>query len=244
MQRVRKLAINLQILFIGNYMLKRFIVIFIFTGLIATLSACSSDPYENAGKCSRPGEVKAIDERLAICIGENNKYKYYFQGKYFEDALLASKIIFQLYGWDTENPYPEQYSNFGLNGDDVVNLMSSDLGDITMSDLANFAGDDPRWDDLLESRAKFEAAEEENTYLRTERYRLIGDYQVGKATRIEAFEAQSKHQKYFEGPYSDAVDDYQSKLEVVRALITSKYALNDEDELMVFLTLYALPNRL
>jgi len=213
--------------------------------LMSFLASCSSDPFENGGKCSNPGEVVSIGGRLAICLGENTNYKYYFSGKYFDDVLLASKIIFPTYGFDTEKPFDAKYDKFELGTEELIEVMGrDDITDIKIGDLANFAQGDSRWDSLLEARAKFESAEKENDYLRNERFRLLFDFKAGKASREESYSAQVKHLEYFDGAYKEISEEYDSKLEVVRASIFSKYSLADEEGLIVFLFLYTLPEQL
>jgi hypothetical protein len=200
--------------------------------LVGTLiSGCSSDPYENAGKCETPGDSKSIDERVAICTGIEGKSKWYFEGKYFDDSFLLAKI---------------DYLSFKLTNELTSKLEEEDLLDsffgiyktykLTADDLVSYANGDGRWDDLIELKVKLERETETEEYLSSEATRLFLDWKYkGKGTSSEVFsarEASNRQQNLTSGLYQS----FKDKLGPLRGVISTTYSLNDRDLSQIFLS--------
>jgi hypothetical protein len=200
--------------------------------LVPVTTSCSSDPYPNAGKCETPGESKSVDERVAVCTGIEGKSKWYFEGKYFEDALLLSKL---------------EYMTFGVDGKFFDQLEAEDLSDsffqidgkaeLSVNDLANYATGDARWDALIEAQAKYEKAEELADYYFTERLRLIKDRALGKANEAE-FLAATRDDSMQREIAAELRESRNAKAEVLRATLMSQYKITDKDGMLIFLSRY------
>jgi|GEM_PF-4017613 len=214
-------------------MSKIYLLFFLMASLL--LSGCSSDPYANAGKCESPGESKVIDERVAICTGIDGKSKWYFEGKYFSDTLLLAKTKYRSFVLDDALKKKLEAAN--LTVEDFIKAYEQSK--ITMEDLAKFSGNDSRWDSLLEAKSNLDNSELEQNYLFKERYILLDSYRNGKATQSEAYKAQQEQIEHLEGPHALALSNYEAKVNVMSASLTSIYSINDKDLLLIFLTNYA-----
>jgi hypothetical protein len=199
---------------------------------LCLLAGCSSDPFDNAGKCETPGESKSIDERVAVCTGNEGKLKWYFEGKYFEDVLLLAKL---------------EYLTFSVGDTFFKKLDAEDLSksffkinstsELQVIDLANYASGDSRWDALIEAQAKYEKEKELEDYYFQERIRLIVEKSKGKATESEFLAAAraSSLQQDVTYKFKESRD---VKAQVLKATLISKYNITDKDALLIFLSRY------
>ena len=194
------------------------------------LSGCSSDPFANAGECDLPGESKVLEGQLVFCTGKDSKIKWYSEGKYFDDALLLSKI---------------EYSDFAVDDNFFNKLKQEKLTDaffkisgkaeLTVADLANYAIGDARWDALIEAQAKYEKAEEIEKYLFQEELRLLGDRFKGKASRSEWAKSRDEWIQQRDLAW-ELKEDRDVKAEVLKAALISQYRLKDSDAMLIFLS--------
>jgi hypothetical protein len=197
---------------------------------VSLLTSCSSDPYANAGECETPGKSKVVDSKLVVCTGKDSRTKWYSEGKYFEDALLLSKI---------------EYSTFSVGDDFFKKLKEEGLADaffkigekaeLSVIDLANYASGDARWDALIEAQAKYEKAKELEDFLFKEELRLLGDRFKGKASISDWAKARDEWIRQRDLVY-DLSEERNIKSEVLKATLTSQYKLKDSDEMLILLS--------
>jgi hypothetical protein len=201
--------------------------------LVSILTSCSSDPYENAGKCETPGDSKSIDERVAICTGIEGKSKWYFEGKYFDETLLLAKAKY----WTTQLN-EELDSKLAEKDPEIISniIKLYDFAKISLENLSVFANNNSRWDGLLESKSQLDAAEEQSSYLFRERVIKADEFSKGKISQAEAYAAQVEHNEYMNGTLASAKKDYEAKLGVMASSLSSIYSIND-DELLTGLLL-------
>ena len=196
------------------------------------LCSCSSDPYANAGKCESPGESKVVDERVAVCTGVEGKRKWYFEGKYFDDALLLAKL---------------EYTTFSIGNTFFDKLDAEDLSgaffkidgkaELSVSDLAKYSAGDSRWDALIEAQAKYEKAQELEDYFFNERLRLIGEKAKGKASEAEFLAAARADSLQRDVTYG-LKETRDVKAEVLKATLTSQYSITDKEAMLILLARY------
>lgn len=198
--------------------------------LVPLTTSCSSDPYANAGECETPGESKVIEGQLAVCTGKDAKTKWYSEGKYFEDALLLSKL---------------EYSTFSVGDDFFKKLKQEELFDaflkidgkaeLSVTDLANYASGDARWDALIEAQAKYEKAKELEDILFKEELRLLGDRFKGRASISEWANAKDETIEQRDLVW-ELREERDVKTEVLKATLVSQYRLTDSDAMLIFLS--------
>jgi hypothetical protein len=201
--------------------------------LLATIliSSCSTDPYENSGKCETKGKSSIIDSRLAVCTGSIDNPKWYHSGKYYDDTVLLAKITYENY---SDSDISESvFQREKVNTEELYDLYPKGL--VSIEDLAQYAGNDSRWDSLIEAKADYDSASQQNSYLLQERSRLRNDWERGKATRQQAYLAQEEHFEFLNGEYSRAQADFDSKLEVLRATLSTQYGISDKSLLLILL---------
>jgi len=207
--------------------LKGLIILLATISLCFALSSCSSDPYENAGECKKPGDSKMLQNRVVVCAGLDNRYKWYFEGKYFEDLKLLA--IIEDHSTELESQiYKDLTAQHLWNA-----FMKQGLG-ITIEQISNYANGDPRWDGLIEAKARYDLESKTQTYLMGERFRLNGQYRLGKATYTEAYAAQEKQIAHMNGPLEKASNEFDQKLAVLRSELGNTYAIKDFPNLLFF----------
>jgi hypothetical protein len=201
--------------------------------LVGTLiNGCSSDPYENAGKCEVPGESRVLQSRLEVCTGLESNSKWYFEGKYYDETLLLAKAKYWTNQLNDEidsklqEKDPETFDNI---------LKIYNLAKISLENLSVFANNDARWDGLLESKSKLDAAEEQSSYLFREKVLKSADFSKGKISQSEAYAAQVEHDDYMNGTLALAKKDYEAKLGVMASSLSSIYSINDNKLLTALL---------
>jgi hypothetical protein len=198
---------------------------------VSLLTSCSSDPYANAGKCESPGESKVVDERVAVCTGVAGKSKWYFEGKYFDDAFLLAKI---------------DYLSFSLTNELALKLKKENLYEsffevydaykITADDLAAYANGDSRWDDLIELKVKLDRETETEKYLSGEATRLFLDWKYkGKGNSSEVYSARDASNRQF-NLTNDLNQSFKDKLAPLRGAISTEYSLSDRELSYIFLS--------
>jgi hypothetical protein len=166
-----------------------------------------------------------------VCTGTEGKSKWYFEGKYFEDAFLLAKI---------------DYLSFSLTNELALKLKKENLYDsffgiyatykITADDLAAYANGDSRWDDLIELKVKLDRETETEKYLSSEATRLFADWKYkGKGSSSEFYSAReaSNRQLNLTGSLYESFKD---KLAPLRGAISTKYSLSDRELSYIFLS--------
>jgi hypothetical protein len=201
---------------------------------VSLLTSCSSDPYANAGKCENPGESKFIDTRVAVCTGIESKSKWYLEGKYFDDTLLLAKTKYLSFVLD--DALKAKLAAANLTFDDFIRVYEQSK--IRIDELAKFANNDSRWDSLLEAKSNLDDAQIEQDYLFRERFTLSDSYRKGKASQSEAYKAQQEQIEHLNGPHALALSNFEAKVNVMSASLSSIYSITDRDLLLVFLTNY------
>jgi hypothetical protein len=213
---------------------------------ILLLAGCSSDPYTNAGKCANPGSSEFFEGKLAVCTGIDSKYKWYFEGKYFQDTLLLARIELNYFNFTPT--FWRNNSELKPSSKVTENLR---LAQPTLYDLSDFAANDSRYDELLEAKIQFdrekqtldELSKTASTYVKAFLESNPEDFDVSVAERYKivdaAVDAASNHR---DGAYAQAKKVYEKKLEVVRVTLRSKYSMSDNEKLMVFLINYLNKN--
>jgi len=194
------------------------------------LSGCSSDPYANSGECELAGQSTVLEGQLVFCTGKDSITKWYSEGKYFEDALLLSKI---------------EYTTFSVGDDFLDKLKQEDLfeaffkidgkAELSVTDLANYAMGDARWDALIEAQAKYEKAMELEDFLFKEEVRLLSESFRGKASKSERTRARNEWIVQRDLAW-ELREERNIKSEVLKATLASQYSLMDSDALLIFLT--------
>jgi hypothetical protein len=198
---------------------------------VSLLTSCSSDPYANAGKCESPGESKVVDERVAVCTGVEGKSKWYFEGKYFDDAFLLAKI---------------DYLSFSLTNELALKLKKENLYEsffeiydtykITADDLAAYANGDSRWDDLIELKVKLDRETETEKYLSGEATRLFLDWKYkGKGNSSEVYSARDASNRQ-SNLTNDLYQSFKDKIAPLRGAISTEYSLSDRELSSIFLS--------
>ena len=198
---------------------------------VSLLTSCSSDPYANAGKCESPGESKVVDERVAVCTGVEGKSKWYFEGKYFDDAVLLAKI---------------DYLSFKLTNELASKLKNEEIYDsffgiyekykLTADDLMTYASGDSRWDDLIELKVKLEREKETEEYLSAEATQLFLDWKYkGKGNSSEVYSARDASNRQ-ENLTAALYVSFKDKLGPLRGVISTKYSLTDRELSYMFLS--------
>jgi hypothetical protein len=205
--------------------------------LVGTLiTGCSSDPYANAGKCDTPGESRVMESRLEVCTGLESNSKWYFEGKYYDETLLLSKAKYwtnQLndeINSELQKKDPETF-------DSIIKIYN--IAKISQENLSVFANNDARWDGLLESKSKLDAADEQSTYLFREKVIKSSDFSKGKISQSEAYAAQVEYDDYMNGTLALAKKDYEAKLGVMSSSLSSIYSINNNKLLTALLINYA-----
>lgn len=199
---------------------------------VSLLTSCSSDPYANAGKCENAGESKIIENKLAICTGIDLKPKWYFEGKYFEDALLLAKLEYMTFS------IGDTFFN-KLDTEDLSNSFFKIDGkaELSVNDLAKYSAGDSRWDALIEAQAKYEKARELEDYFFKERVRLIGEKAKGKASEAEFLAAARADSLQREVTYG-LKESRDVKAEVLKATLVSQYNITDKEAMLILLARY------
>lgn len=205
--------------------------VILFTSLI---SGCSSDPYENAGKCDEPGAAELIKGNFSICTGVNSNTKWYFRGKYFSDTILLAKTKYLSFQFDDK--FKERLLTENLSMDDFILVYENSK--ISSEELAVFAENEPRWDSLLEAKSQLDDSQSEQTYLFRERFSLLEDFRKGKVSQSVAFKAQERQINHLDGELAEATRDYEAKVEVLSASLGSTYSITDKNLLLILLTKY------
>lgn len=172
-----------------------------------------------------------LDSRLAVCTGPIDNPKWYHSGKYYDDTVLLAKIIYSNYS-DSDISEPV-FQSEKMNIEDLYSLYPK--GIVSIDDLAQYAGNDSRWDSLIEAKADYDSASQQDSYLLQERFRLRNDWERGKATRQQAYLAQEEHLEFLNGEYSRAQAEFDSKLEVLRSTLSTQYQISDRSLLLIFL---------
>jgi len=202
-------------------------IILVFTLLIG-LTACSSDPFRNAGSCTEPGKYKKVDGELVICTGLDGKFKFYFEGTAFDDMDLLGRAELQSLTFDSEEPFLAEAKVRGLS-----DLTWRTKHDISNDDISRFANGDTRWDGLIESNAKRQALEAENKIAQDYRFSMLNDYRAGKVSRALAYEAQ-QDQMAVVAKLDAAQAIFDQKLSVLRSEMKRLYGIQDTIEVMLF----------
>jgi hypothetical protein len=216
------------------------------TSAVLLLAGCSSDPYANAGKCTNPGASEFFEGKLAVCTGIDSKYKWYFEGKYFQDTLLLARIEINFFNFTPTfwRKYPDLETPIKVT--EALKVAQPNL-----DELSDFAENDSRYDALLEAKIQFDREQETldklvetaSTYVKAFLESDPEDFDVFVAERNkivdEAVKMASNHR---DGAYAKAKKLYETKLEVVRVTIRSKYSILDNEKLMAFLINYLNQN--
>ena len=199
--------------------MKKFAGLAISIVLVSLLSACSSDPYKNAGKCSQPGESRVENIGLVVCGAIKGDPKWYAEGPVFDELKALGKI--EWYSCD-DKCYA---SLVKLSEPRKIKILFNKSLDLGMKDLSAVTKGISRWDGLIEAKSQFDSAQTTEDFLLGERGRLKVEYLTGKATRDEAYKAQEKQIKYLNGEYSAAQEKFDAKLAVLRVELESIYKL-------------------
>lgn len=122
-----------------------FMSLLLFTG-------CSSDPFQNAGKCDELASTKAVDGKLAICTGYKNDYKWYFEGDSFEAIraigfIEASKANVGLDNGDYETFYNAVIASHKSRASELFDYLFSSTN--LQSSIQQAAKGNQRWDSLV-----------------------------------------------------------------------------------------------
>ena len=198
--------------------------------LVLVTTSCSSDPYANAGKCESPGESKVIEEKVAVCTGLNPNFKWYFEGKYYEDTFLLAKIdyLFSAIGNEqakklkAENLYDafwKIYDTYKLNIDDLV----------------AYADGDERWDDLIELKSRLDRYREDEKYASMNATSQFLEWKQGKVSYEKAMLAQRNSERASSNAGSAYVS-FKDKVQTLRGTLSSKYLITDRDLSYLFLS--------
>jgi len=192
------------------------------------LSSCSSDPFRNAGECNKPGSYKKIDGELAICAGLDSKFKYYFEGKPFEDMYLLGKAELDSLTFENEDPFLNEAKLRGLS-----DLTWRTDHNITNDELSAYASGDSRWDPLIEANTRRLALESENKEAQNYRFSMLNDWRAGKVSREIAYQAQQDQMAVFK-KLESAQTVFDEKLAVLRAEIKRLYGISNTVDVMLF----------
>jgi len=195
---------------------------------VLLLAGCSSDPYANGGGCKNPGVYQKIENKLAVCSGLNGKYKFYFEGPYFDAIYLLGKSEYDILNFNSEEPFQKVANERGLS-----DLTWRTKWKISNDEIANFAQGDRRWDGLIEANSKVIALESEFDFANSYRFEMLNDYRLGKVSRQIAYEAQQDVLR-IATKRDSAMEIYSQKLAVLRAEIKSLYGISDNIEPMLF----------
>lgn len=205
---------------------KRFLSGLFVLALSFTISGCASDPYENAGSCETLGESRESEGVVQVCIGLEDKLKWYISGKYFDDFQLLGKIV---YATDFDIAQPE--------------IRDSDLWEyalqyeklaVTSEDIANYAEGDTRWDGIIEAIADKNTEREFQDYLMDERFSASLDWQRGIGSRQKAYEAQQEQTEHMNGPLDEAERNFDRKIAVLMADIINNYGIKNKEDATIF----------
>lgn len=196
--------------------------------LLITLTACSSDPFRNAGSCDLPGSYQEFDGEVAVCAGLDSEYKFYYEGTAFEDMYLLGRAEIGALNFDTEDAYINRAKSLRLTP-----LYGSTLPEITNDDLARFANGNVRWDSLIEANAKRLTLKAENDIAFEYRYNMLVEYRAGRVSRAIAFEAQEAQMKTV-AKLDAAQAIFDEKLAVLRSEIKRIYEVQDTLDVMMF----------
>jgi len=196
--------------------------------LLVGLTACSSDPFRNAGSCQEPGKYKKVDGELAICAGLDGKFKYYFEGTAFDDMDLLGRAEIGSLTFDSEEPFVAEAKVRGLS--DLTWRTSSEISN---DDISRYANGDTRWDGLIEANAKRLALTAENKTAQAYRFSMLNDYRAGKVSRALAYEAQQDQMVVFK-KLESAQAIFDQKLSVLISEIRRLYGIQDTVEVMLF----------
>jgi hypothetical protein len=210
--------------------MKKYISIgLILTFFTFTLSGCSSDKYSNAGSCSTPGVSKFINGKLSVCGGLKGNKKWYFEGNTYSDLTVLGKIEYHTCDCTMSDDFYSTAKKLG-----VWEATFSNFFDISTSEFTKVTGGDPRWDSLIEAKAKMDSEQSTQDYLLKERFRLRNAYLQGKATQQEAYDAQQEQIKHLDGALNSSQEFYYQKLAVLRNDLRAKYQITDSKDLIFF----------
>jgi hypothetical protein len=196
--------------------------------LVLALSGCSSDPFENAGACKTPGKYERFEARLAVCVGLEGKYKFYFEGPHFDAMYLLGKSEYDTLNFDNEDAFLDLAEKRGYK-----DLTWRTDWVISNDEIAGFANGDSRWDSLIEANSKFTALKYEFDSAQKYRFQLLNDYRNGKVSRAAAYAAQEDALKIAK-KRDLAMEVFSAKLAVLRSELRGLYKISDPLESMMF----------
>ena len=197
--------------------------------VVALLTGCTSDPYENAGKCDQPGTYKQFPEGVAVCTGLNDKHKFYFSGPYFEAMKLLGKAEISILDFGAAaDAFYKLATARGLENESwQTNTEISNL------DISNYAQGDTRWDSLVEANAARLAIQDEKDEATDYRFQMLNDWRAGKVSRAIAYQAQQDQLEVLKR-FDAATAKFNQKLAVLMSEIKRIYGITDSLEVMVF----------
>ena len=198
--------------------------------IVTIIAGCSSDPYENAGKCNASGTYKKFQEGIAVCTGMEGNFKYYLSGPYFEAMKLLGKAEISLLEFDS--PKTDEFYKLAKQRN-LENESWQTNTEISNLDLSNYAQGDTRWDSLIEANAGKLAIEVENKAALQYRFQMLNEWRAGKVSRALAYQAQQDQLEVL-NRLDSAISKYNQKLAVLISEIKRIYRVSDSLEVMVF----------
>jgi hypothetical protein len=220
-------------------------VILLLTFLMAGCGANQADRYKNLGKCDVAGDYKQSKGTYVVCAGEPGNYRWYSEGKYFDEALLLGETAV-INGAHTT--FDEQIARDVKLQKKIPNIVSVEIAlerSYGGSELASYTAGDARWDGLIAALSEYRTAQSGAAYacnVSRDTFNLFLKKTSNLITRkrVTLSEVQATRQEC--GYANDQADKATSKLDSLLSVlendISGKMKVGSTDKLIEFALLH------